>query len=156
MIPDRYKVAAEVLAVFALLIAIGWLYHWHCEQQQDIGAAKIQALWDKQKLVDAETYLIRSEANQTAKDAAVKKRDDNDATIKTLAAGSAAAATSLRDALAANRGSNSATTLQTLIDRANTTGDLLGDCAERYRGVAEKADRHANDARTLSDAWPTK
>lgn len=39
--------------------------------------------------------------------------------------------------------------------KAATTGlELLGECADAYIGMAEAADRHANDARTLSEAWP--
>lgn len=36
-----------------------------------------------------------------------------------------------------------------------TTGyDLLDLCAERYSDLAAKADGHANDVKTLMDAWP--
>lgn len=38
--------------------------------------------------------------------------------------------------------------------RADTVAELFGQCAEAYRGMAEKADRHASDARTLSEGWP--
>lgn len=38
--------------------------------------------------------------------------------------------------------------------RADAVAELFGDCAERYRGLAEKADRHASDARTLIEGWP--
>jgi len=154
MIPDRYKIAAEALAVFALLIAIGWLYHWHCAQQQDIGEARIQAQWDKQKLTDAETYRLRSEANQTIKDNAITQGAQREAVIKTLAASSAASAAGMRETIAAFSRSNATATVETLVKRADTAGSLLGDCTERYRSVAEKADRHANDAATLSAAWP--
>lgn len=40
------------------------------------------------------------------------------------------------------------------IVRANTLGELLVSVEEAGRGMAEKADLHANDARTLTDAWP--
>ena len=39
-------------------------------------------------------------------------------------------------------------------DTAHTLADLLGQCAGRYSEVAEAADRHASDAKKLSDAWP--
>lgn len=41
-----------------------------------------------------------------------------------------------------------------LIARADTAAELLGACADEYRSVAESADRHADDARTLVEAWP--
>jgi hypothetical protein len=40
------------------------------------------------------------------------------------------------------------------IERANTLGELLEQCATALEGVAGKADRHANDARLLLDGWP--
>jgi hypothetical protein len=32
--------------------------------------------------------------------------------------------------------------------------ELLSDCATKYQGLAEEADRLANSAKTLTDAWP--
>ena len=40
------------------------------------------------------------------------------------------------------------------IDRAATTGKLLLECSEQLTDLAGKADRHANDLRTLIEAWP--
>ncbi|MBS0402859.1 MAG: hypothetical protein JSS18_10310 [Proteobacteria bacterium] len=37
---------------------------------------------------------------------------------------------------------------------ASTATDLLAQCADRYRDVAESADRHAGDAVMLQEAWP--
>ena len=39
-------------------------------------------------------------------------------------------------------------------DATATLAELLGVCTDKYRGVAEAADRHASDARTLSQGWP--
>lgn len=41
-----------------------------------------------------------------------------------------------------------------LIARADTAAELLGACADEYRSVAEAADGHAADLRTLVEAWP--
>lgn len=35
-----------------------------------------------------------------------------------------------------------------------TLADLLGASASAYTDLAAKADRHASDVRTLSEAWP--
>ena len=40
------------------------------------------------------------------------------------------------------------------VERANTTDQLLLECADALSEMAGKADRHANDAKTLIDAWP--
>lgn len=40
------------------------------------------------------------------------------------------------------------------IDRATALSELLNQCGERYTELAAKADRHANDVKTLTDTWP--
>ena len=39
-------------------------------------------------------------------------------------------------------------------DRADTVGELLAACAAELVEVGERADRHASDVKTLTDAWP--
>ena len=39
---------------------------------------------------------------------------------------------------------------------ADTAAELLQQCADEYRSVAEAADRHAADAVMLFEAWPQK
>lgn len=41
-------------------------------------------------------------------------------------------------------------------ERTASLEDTLLSCAGRYSELAEKADRHANDVKTLMDGWPTK
>ena len=43
-----------------------------------------------------------------------------------------------------------------LIARADTAAELLQQCADEYRSVAEAADRIASDTVMLLDAWPSK
>ena len=40
------------------------------------------------------------------------------------------------------------------LDYADPLPELFLDCSRRYIEVAGKADGHANDAKTLTDAWP--
>lgn len=70
------------------------------------------------------------------------------------AAGAVRAADGLRDEIARLRASNRAVPAETVVVRADTAQQLLGDCATEYRAVAEKADRHASDAKMMFDAWP--
>jgi len=39
-------------------------------------------------------------------------------------------------------------------DPAAALTALLGECSAKYGDLAEKADGHASDARTLTEAWP--
>lgn len=45
-------------------------------------------------------------------------------------------------------------TKETIIEYANTNGNILKECIGKYQYVAEQADKHAIDAKRLSDAWP--
>ena len=47
----------------------------------------------------------------------------------------------------------STATKETLIEYANTNSDLFKACIGEYQYVAEQADKHATDAKRLSDAW---
>lgn len=40
------------------------------------------------------------------------------------------------------------------VERADTLGELFQASATAYRELGEKADRHASDAKTLSEGWP--
>lgn len=69
------------------------------------------------------------------------------------AAGARVAAISLHDAAAAAM-RDAAVSHTACTERAGAIGELLGSMEEAGRGMAEKADRHALDAETLSAAWP--
>lgn len=60
----------------------------------------------------------------------------------------------LRDQLAATRGGLPGESPAACSQRADTSADVLGQCATAYLDLAAIADRHASDARTLIEAWP--
>jgi len=43
---------------------------------------------------------------------------------------------------------------QACIDNSAALSDVFKSCTGRYADLAKTADGHANDAKTLSDAWP--
>ncbi|WP_288385548.1 hypothetical protein [uncultured Acinetobacter sp.] len=45
---------------------------------------------------------------------------------------------------------------ETIIEYADTNSDVLESCITEYRGVAQKADEHAADAKRLNESWPSK
>jgi hypothetical protein len=145
---------AECVAGLALIAAICFGVHLFLSHEQQIGydravaeyqakevAAKDAARATEQKLYDQV---------QEARNAAAQRDQEN----RTLAGAALAASGGLRDTLADIRrrlpGDSGATAAHT----ADTLATVLSDCQDRYRDMAEKADRHANDARTLSESWP--
>ena len=80
--------------------------------------------------------------------AAVRERN-----LRNDAAGARSAAISLHDAAAAAM-RDAAVSHAACTERSGAIGELLGTVEEAGRSMAEKADRHALDAETLSAAWP--
>ena len=80
--------------------------------------------------------------------AAVRERN-----LRNDAAGARVAAISLHDAAAAAM-RDASVSHAACTERASALGDVLGAVEEAGRSMAEKADRHALDAETLSAAWP--
>lgn len=60
----------------------------------------------------------------------------------------------LRDDLRASAVPASGDACTAADQRATTVSDVLAQCAAAYTSLARTADGHANDVRTLSDAWP--
>lgn len=40
------------------------------------------------------------------------------------------------------------------LERATTATKLLNSCAGEYQSLGERADRHVNDIKTLTESWP--
>ena len=74
--------------------------------------------------------------------------------LKKSAAAAQSAVVSLRDDIRTLQARLAGSSAATAIDTAATLGELLGQCSEAYRELAEIADRHASDAKTLIEAWP--
>jgi len=60
----------------------------------------------------------------------------------------------LRDDLRASAVPASGDACTAADQRAATLAELFGQCAGAYQGMARTANGHANDVRTLTDAWP--
>ena len=149
-----YKLAIEIALLGALAAGAMWGVHQFLEHERDIGRAEVQARWDTQTAKDKDAARVETE--RLAKQAADAEKNGNDReqTIRTLAAASGNANVGLRDTLAAIRSSVPKASTETLANSVGTLSTVLADCTGRYRELAEKADRHASDTKTLDDAWP--
>jgi len=99
-------------------------------------ALKDYQLMEKQKDEAIEQYKKASEADRLA--AAAAKR----------------AADGLRKQLNAVPSRIATATEAALREYAATSSELLGNCTDEYRSMAETAQRHATDVRLLLEAWP--
>jgi len=154
LIPEPYRLLAR-LAMFALIaIALYATGRHH-------GAERVRGQWNdavvKQSLITAETERAYRQREQSMLQQVQKAQYDaaqRETALRAAADAASASAGSLRNDLAAVRGRLSAATAEACRATASASLELLGTCADEYRGVAEAADRHASDTRTLIEAWP--
>ena len=138
------------LIIAALIAAAGFGSAWKIQSLRMDAKEKDyveQALVDQR--LAAATAIRHTEAVITATNAATVRdanlRRDADGARTALVGLSLATEQALRDA---------ATTHAACTERARALGDVLGTVAAAGGAIAAQADRHANDAKTLSEAWP--
>ena len=156
----QIKLALIGIAVAALLVGS----RAALEHVRDQGRAEVQSAWDADKLLRAQALQRMSEqlrqteqgyAQQLAK--AHNEFTEKSKQITADAERARHAANGLRNELATARARLPAAGTdpeRTVAEYASTVSNLLEHCTERYRDVADKADRHAADAEMMRDAWP--
>lgn len=95
-------------------------------------------------------------AKIAAKDAAIEEGVEREKELRRLMAVGAAANAGMRHTINNLRSGLLGQSNQTCANTGNALAAVLEECVGRYLAVAEVADRHASDAKTLSEAWPKK
>ena len=149
-----YKLLAELAVIGALALYGAYEIHVFLLHERELGAQAIQAAWDKQKAADEKAAQEKEALWTTQIQEANGHANQRDETIRVLADATGNANLRLRDALAAIRASVPSATPETLGKTVTTLSAVLQECTGRYRELAEKADRHASDVKTLEEAWP--
>ncbi|MDQ8936661.1 hypothetical protein [Acinetobacter rudis] len=156
-----YKAIIIVLMAFLLLGGIGLsIQSWrvdHCQAEYQLldvkfktQVAESQALTEKAKAEAASKekqwseQLLKAEQNYNVK-------------IKQVLA-DATRAQSVADRLSKQldtaKSRMSTAPKETIIKYVNTSSDILKECVDKYRTMAEAADGHAVDVGRLSEGWP--
>lgn len=91
---------------------------------------------------------------QGVKDVAIEKANRRAQANATAAAGARTERDQLRNDLADARARLPTLSHQACLVRAAALDAVLDQCAGAVESLAGKADRHANDAMTLNEAWP--
>ena len=151
MMPGLYVFAAVGIVAGALGFASGWqVQGWRLgEQIAAIKAAQIEAVntaTREARAQESARFTNVQEAQHAATKRAQTARLDADRARTEL--------DRLRDQLATTRGGVPGESAAACAQRADAGADVLGQCAAAYSDLAAVADRHANDARTLIEAWP--
>ena len=92
---------------------------------------------------------------QKDRDDAIQKAQERAQQNAAAAAAARRTADSLRAQLASAQRIASAPPAA-VAEYASTAGELLADCGAEVAELAAKADGHANDVRTLIEAWPSR
>ncbi len=155
------------IKLIALAIALASLLagcRFAVEHFKDQGRAEVQAQWNVDKLARAAALKkITNQLRETEQAYAVQlSKAQNEFTEKTRqinadADRARATANSLRNDLTAARARLSGTSpaaCAAVTHYASTLTNVFEQCTERYRAVAESADRHAADAKMIWSAWP--
>ena len=151
MIPP---VAIKALLIAAVVVALGFAWNGFIKHEQSIGYQKAVAEYTV-KLLAAKEAADKRERELTAQ---VKEAQDNglkrEETIRTLAAAVGKSSDSLRNTANAIRLGLPNATVEAARAAADAFAAVFTECQGRYGALAEKADGHANDVRTLEEAWP--
>lgn len=148
-------IGIKVLGVLAAIGALLWGIHALDQSRQRIGYDR-RVAENNADLIKAQAAALATERELNRKlEVARNEATKRDQVITRHAVAAGTSAEQLRIALDTIRRSRLPGDPGGPGDqRTGALAELLGDCADRYREVAEKADRHASDARTLSEGWP--
>ena len=151
MMPGLYVFAAVGIVAGALGFAGGWQTQgWRMGEQiaalKTAQAEAVNTAAREARAQESKRFQGVQDAQAAAQTRAVAARRDADAARSEL--------DRLRGTLSIARGGVPDESAAACAVRADAGGELLAQCAAAYLDLAAIADRHANDARTLIEAWP--
>ncbi|MGL4574543.1 MAG: hypothetical protein ACRCV9_07115 [Burkholderiaceae bacterium] len=155
----RVYIIAAIGAALLAALTLGYT-SWR-DDVLDEGRAEVQVKWDAEKAVieQAAADALRDKARTEIRyaDNKIFAEQARSETLKRISADRdrlGAESHSLREQIRAGRGAATNDSCAAQDARADTLGELLSACSQRYSDLAEKADGHAADAKALMDAWP--
>lgn len=142
---DRYAIYA--FAIVLMLAAVG-------VKAYKAGQHNTQVQWDAAKAQAVVTARAKEQLlnlkMQEAQNEATKRENQ----LRQDVAAATAASDGMRGTIDQLKRKLSHNPTSTSSQAAIATGELLQDCSDKYRGMAEVADRHAQDAAMMQAAWP--
>jgi len=150
----NYRYVLDLVVILALLAGFGYGVHRYNEYQQGIGAARVQADWDKATIAAQQAQRARELQNQKDKDDAIKQAAAQ-LQVATAAASAAAQSNRVLDgtvkALLARSGTDSVDANRRYVE---ALAAVFSECSERYRALGQEADKLYIDKWQLINAWP--
>lgn len=142
------------LLIAAVIAAAVVAWNHFLDYEQNIGYQKAVAEYNVKLLAAKEAADKREQELTTQVQEAQANGLKREETIKALAAAVGKSSDSLRNTANAIRLGLPSATVEAARTAADAFATVFTDCQGRYGALAEKADGHANDVRTLEEAWP--
>lgn len=130
--------------LIALIVSAGAGYR--------IGVKLTQSDTQKATIAAIEAARIEEQQNAQRVQAAQSNQVSKLRIVERDSAGTLSELASLRNALRAKPTGDA--TIAAITERADTLGELFGQCGQALTDLGRKADGHALDVITLRDAWP--
>jgi hypothetical protein len=152
----------EFIPRWLLVAIIAGMAATSCKLQIDVASAQRDVIRSHEQVATYEALMLK-EAAKAAEDARAMQAKvteaQNDARkreifLRAAADGARGELDGLRIEIDAARDQLAGASKNAAVERAIAVGAVLQDCSRRYTGLAEKADRHVSDIRTLTDSWP--
>ena len=142
------------LLIAAVIAAAVVAWNHFIDYEQNIGYQKAVAEYNVKLLAAKEAADKREQELSAQVQEAQANGLKREETIRTLAAAVGKSSDSLRNTANAIRLGLPHATVEAARTAADAFATVFTDCQRRYADVAEKADGHASDVRTLEEAWP--
>ena len=144
----------KALLIAAVAVALGFAWNGFIKHEQNIGYQKAVAEYNVKLLAAKEVADKREQELSAQVQEAQANGLKREETIRTLAAAVGKSSDSLRNTANAIRLGLPNATVEAARTAADAFATVFSECQGRYGVLAEKADGHLNDWRTLSEAWP--
>ena len=144
------KYALTALAIVAALSGL-WGYGLH---QHGLGYSKAQNEYTQKALIASDVARKREFNLQYQLQEAQNEARNRETALIAAADSARSERDGLRDELTAIANRLSTASADSLRRYASTANSVLRECTDRYSELAQKADKHANDALMLQQAWP--
>lgn len=148
LLGNKYTLTA--LAIVATLSGL-WGYGLH---QHGLGYSKAQNEYTQKALIASEAARKREFNLQNQLQEAQNEARNRETALIAAADSARSERDGLRDELTAIANRLSTASADSLRRYASTANSVLRECTDRYSELAQKADKHANDALMLQQAWP--
>ena len=146
---NPYKHLLTLALCMGVVIAGNVWFNGKLDTAREDGKDQVRAEYQKAFSAAKAASDLRETELTAQRDEALKNANEREQTIRTLAGSNG-----LRDTLSTIRGGLPSASEEALRHTAFTLTSVFGDCQERYRSLAERADRHASDTKTLDEAFP--